>query len=191
MDRFCDELLSSTALPGDQDGAVGRAHDLDHFEELLHLFALPNEVPHPVHFLEFAAQVGVLFAKPAVLQRAVNHQLQLFHEVLSLQDVIVCAHLESLNSRFRTGEGRQQDELTIEIRVSKGAQKVDARHVAHLDVGDNQIELRTLCLNETFFGARNGGYRESILFQKNFEQLSNRALIVHNQNLCSFVHYKL
>src|SRR5207245_1209213 len=119
VDRLCDEFLSGAALPGNQDSAVCGADDLNHLEEFLHHFALPDEIPHAVQFLELAPQVCVFFAEPPVLERGVHDELQLFHEIFGLEDVVERAHLERLNRMISAGECSEQDELPIETGLAK------------------------------------------------------------------------
>src|SRR5262249_37414285 len=147
---FRYEFLTGSALSRNEHRAVGSAHDFDHLEELLHLLALPDEIAHSVDFLEFAAQVRVFFTQPAILERAVDNQLQLFHEVFGLQDVIEGSHLQSLYRRLGTGKRGKQDELAAERGFAKFTQKIDSRHIRHLDVRNDEIEFRCLQLRESF-----------------------------------------
>src|SRR5215831_17876471 len=101
-----------------------------------------------------------------------HHQLQFFHEVFGLQDVIKSSHLQSLNRSFGTGKRCKKDELTAECGFPKFTKEVDSRHVGHLDVGDNEIELRGLQLREGFFSARSAHDHETFFLQKDFEQFA-------------------
>ena len=92
MDRFRNQLFSGSTFARDQHRAVGRTHDFDHLEELLHFLALPDEIAHPVHFPELALQIGVFFAQAATLESVEHDELQLFHEIFGFQDVIKGAH---------------------------------------------------------------------------------------------------
>ena len=153
MDGLRDELFSGAAFARNQHGAVRGAHDFDHLEELLHLLALSDEISHTVDFLELTLQVSVFFTQPPVLERVVHDEFQLFHEVFGFEDVIVGAHFQRLDRGFSTGKGGQQDELAVEAGAAELAQKIDACHVGHLDVGDDEIELRRLDLCEGFLSA--------------------------------------
>ena len=83
-----------------------------------------------------------------------------------------------MNRGFSAGECGEQDELAAEVRIAKLAQEVDTRHVRHLNVGNDEIEFRAFYLKQTFFGARDAAYRETLLLQEDFQQLANRSLIV-------------
>ena len=95
-----------------------------------------------MHFLELTLQVSVFFTQPPVLERVVDDELQLLHEVLGLEDVIVRAHFQRLDRRLGAGKGRQQDELAGEVGIAELTEKIDARHIGHLDVGDDEVEFR-------------------------------------------------
>src|SRR5262249_9858447 len=111
VNRLGNKFFSRTALAGDQHSAARRAHDFDHLEEFLHLLALPDEISHPVDFLEFAPQVGVFFSEPSILERAVNDEFEFLNKIFSLEDVIESAHFQSLNCSFGARECSKQNEL--------------------------------------------------------------------------------
>ncbi len=183
VDGLGDEFLSSSAFSGDQDGAVGSADNFDHLEELLHLLTLANQIAHPVNLAKLAAKVGVFFAEPAILQRAVDNQLQLFDEILGFDDVVECAHLQGLDGGLRTGKGRQQNEMAVEIVVSQLPQQIDSGHIGHVDVGYDQIKFDRLAAFKPFFCVLGDGDRKAFLLQDNFQQFADGPLVVDNKNL--------
>src|SRR5207237_9316469 len=108
----------------------------------------PDEIAHPVYFLELALQIGVFFSQAAVLESLVDDELQLLHEVLGLQDVVEGAHFQRLDGGLGAGKSSQQDELVVEPVRPKFPQEIDARHVCHFYVGNNEIDIRRLDLVE-------------------------------------------
>src|SRR5215831_13513750 len=191
VNRFCHEFFSRAAFTGDQYGAVRGADNFDHLEELLHLLALSDETAHAVNFFEFAAQICILFPKPAVLERAMHHESQLFHEVFRLQDVVEGTHFQRLNRGFGAGESRHQDELPVEMSRPQFTKKIDAGHVCYFDVRNNQIEFRRLDLSQSFFCRDCGTHNEAFLFQEDLEQLAKRTLIVDNQDFSASGHLQI
>jgi hypothetical protein len=104
-------------------------------------------------FLELPAEIGVLFAKPPIFERAANDQLQFLYKILGFENVIERTHLQGLNGGFGASECGEQYELPSETRIAKLAQKIDAGHVRHLDVGDDDIKFPSLRLYEALFCA--------------------------------------
>src|SRR5262249_24328018 len=148
-----------------------------------------DQVPHSVNLLELPTQIRVLFAKAAVLESAVNHQVQLFHKILGLQDVVECSHLEGLNRGFRACEGGEKDELAAEACVAELTQKVDTGHVFHLDVRNDEIDFGGLHVDKAVLSAGGAGYFVALLLQEDFEQFPNGPFIVNDKNLGSFRHH--
>src|SRR6185369_3084052 len=146
------------------------------------------EISHTVRFFELAPKVCVLFSQPSILQCAINDELELFDEVFCLQDVVECAHLQRLDCSLSAGKSCQEDKLTAEPAVAQLAKKVDAGHVGHFDIGNDEIEFRRFGLNQSLFGAWSGADDESFLLQKDLKQLSKRLFVIDNQNLGSFGH---
>src|SRR5262249_34402244 len=124
----------------------------------------------------------------AVLESLVDDELQLLHEIFRLQDVVEGAHFQRLDSGLGAGKSGEQDELVVEPAGSEFTQEIDARHICHFDVGDNEIEIRGLDLVEAFESARNAFHLEAFLLEENFEQLANRPLIIDDKYFGSFGH---
>src|SRR5437879_7959738 len=114
MNSFRNQLFPGAAFTGNENRAVCYADDLDHLEELLHFFALPDEIAHPVYFFELALQIGVFFTQAAGLKSLMNDELQLLHEIFSLQDVVECAHFQCLDGASATGATTQASNLFVE-----------------------------------------------------------------------------
>ena len=86
------------------------------------------------------------------------------------------------------GERSEQDELPIEAGLSKVPQEVDARHILHLDVGNDEIEF--VCSDERDAFGTAGGACDAVAFllQEDFEQFADRPLVVHDENFGSLRH---
>src|SRR5262249_26468979 len=115
-------------------------------------------------------------------------QLQLFHEVFGLQDVIESSHLESLDRRLGTGKRGQQNELAAEGGFAKFTEEIDSRHIRHLDVGDDEVEFRCLQLREPFFSAAGTYDNEALFLQEDLEQFTQRTLVVDDKDFGPFLH---
>src|SRR6266700_1868496 len=190
VDGLGDEFFPRTAFSGDHHGAVCRADHFDHLEELLHLLALPDEISHSMYFAELAPQVRVFFAQAAIFQRAVDNELQFFDKILGLEDVIERTHFERLDCGLGGRKGGEQDEMAAVIRGSELAKEIDARHIGHFDVRYYQIDVRSLHQRQTFFGIGCTGDLKSFLLQEDFKQLPDRSLVVDDENLGAFRHYR-
>ena len=167
-----DKFLSCSAFSGNQNRAVGSADNLDHLEQFLHRSALADQVAHTVDFLELATQVGVLLAQSAIFESVTDNDLEFFEIVLGLEDVVERAHLQRLNRGVRAGKRRQKNELPVEVVGSHVAQEIDARHVRHSDIRDDQVKLRRLDQIQRFRHALSCLDLESFFPQENFEQFS-------------------
>ena len=141
-------------------------------------------------FLELPAQVRVFFTKPAGLERAIHNELQLFDQVFRLDDVIERAHLQGLNGSLSAGECSEEDELPVEAGIAELPQEVDAGHIRHPDVGNNEIEFGCLYLGESFLDTGCASDGEALLLQENFEHFANRPFIIDDQYLGSFGHFR-
>jgi hypothetical protein len=85
-----------------------------------------------------APEGAVLLQQTEALQRLLDDQLQLV-DVERLLDEVVGAELEGLARRLDGREGGHHHDGHLGEEIAHGAQQLDARHVRHLDVRDDQV----------------------------------------------------
>ncbi len=188
MQRPRHQLLAAAAGARDQDGAPAAGHLLDQREQPAHHGALADDVVHPVGGLQLPAQIHVLPAEVAALQRLGHHQVHLLHPE-RLHDVVHRPHLHGLDGRLDRRVPGDHDDRHLRSQGGDLLEQLHSVHARQHQVEDHQIE-RLLAHEGRGLLARFGGEDpESGLLKRLAEDLSHPFVIVHDQDL--FLHAPL
>lgn len=138
MDRLGDELLTGTALAGDEHRRV-RRRDLDDApEHLADRLRAPGDVLELVPLLELAGEQLHLAREPPVMVRA----LDLDEELLlreRLLDVVEGAEPHRLDGALDGAVGRHHDDLGRHVRLLHRAEHADTIAAAHPEIGEHDV----------------------------------------------------
>ena len=151
MDGPRHPFLACARLAGDEHGAVGPRDLLDQLEDREHLLAAPDDIGELMAGPERALQQHVLLPELPLLERVADFDLQLV-DVERLAEVVVGAQPHRLDGGVGRRERGNHDAEHVLIDALGGAQHVDAAHVGHLDVGDQQVEAAALELVDRHAG---------------------------------------
>ncbi len=135
-----DQLLAGPALAGDHHrrAAVGRL--ADRLEDLENARALADESFEAVLASQLALELAVLVLQALALERVGDGEPQLV-ELERLGDVVVGAELHRLHRRLGRGERGHHEHDRPRRVVLRRAQYGQAVHLAHPEIGDDEIEV--------------------------------------------------
>ena len=143
VDGARDQFFAGAAFAGDQHRGVGGRDGLDGVKDLLHGFALADDVLGTGDFGDGFAQAHVFFFGAFVSERLL-HQMRDLVGIERLGDVVVGAVLERGDGGFDRGVAGHHDDDEIGIDLMHAALQFDAVGAAHLDVeqGEHPISFR-------------------------------------------------
>ena len=122
---------------------------------------------------QFAAQPDVLGAQSQLLQRALDHQLEIFHQGVGLDDVPVSSQIQRLDRGGHGGNGGDQDEGGRTVRLAGALQQIDAAQIRHANVGDDQIVSLAVDFFQGRLAARNRLHRVPVLAKGDLQHLAD------------------
>ena len=132
-------LLARSRFSRDQHRAVGAGDLLDQLEDRQHLVAAADDVAELMRGAERALEQHVLLPELPLLERVADLDLQLV-DVERLAEVVVRAQPHGFDRGVGRRKRRDHDAENVLVDPLGRAQHVDAAHVRHLDVGDQQVE---------------------------------------------------
>ena len=181
VDGLRDQPLAGARLAGQQDRAVGAGDRLDHLEHVEHRLAAADDVRELVRQPERPLQQHVLLPQLAVLDLLADLHLQQI-DVERLAQVVAGAEPHRLDGGVGRRERRDHDAEDVLVDLLGGAQHLDAAHVGHLDVGDQQVDR--LALEEVDRGAAVLGEQHLVALapQHDRQQLAHRPLVVDDED---------
>ena len=139
VDRRGDQLLARSARTLDEDGRVGDRDLGDDVLDTLHGRRGADQLVEG-QFLAQAHAEGVHLApEEAALNHAPHDVLELVKDQ-GLGEIVVGAFLEGLHRRGDRGIARHHDDLDRFVLSLDLAEKLEAVHVGHSDVGDGGVE---------------------------------------------------
>ncbi len=133
---------ATSSLPGDEHGAFGFRHELRRPDDLLHAAAASHDAVVVELFVALAQQIAVLGAQPLVVEGAAHHHEE-FVDLERLLQIVEGAQLHRLDGAFDGGIGRHhqhQRPLGLRDRLNQFADEIEARHLGHQVVDDEQVE---------------------------------------------------
>src|SRR5690348_3647098 len=186
------QFFSGAALAGDEDAAGLWRDRLDQFEDGTHFGALPDDVVEPCQAAQFPAEVSGLLLPFQALSDFLDGAPELVHEFVVLDDIAVGPGVDRCDGRLDGGNSGNQEEECVGRDFLGELEQVDAGRPRHPDVRYDDVENLRFELSLGGFHAV-GHFDPMALFAKgNFQELADRALIIHhedvNQLVASFFH---
>ena len=178
-----DELLAGAGLAGDENRAAGLRHGLEQLEQLPHHLALADDALEAVPLLELLAQVGVLGAQPALLERRVD-DVQQFVELERLLDEVARAALDGLDGVLHRAEAGDDDADDVGIeraRLVEHRRAVGA--AAEPQVGDDDVEGERGRGDDGLLARRGLLHVEAAVGEALGHRLAQRRLVFNEQNM--------
>jgi hypothetical protein len=181
MDGAGGQLLAGARLPRHQHGAARLRDRLDQVEDRQHRLAAAEDVRELVPFAERPLEQDVLALQLAAFERAMDHDLQLV-DVEGLVDVVVGAHAQRFDRRLGRGERGDHDPGQVGVHPLRRAQHVEAGHVGHVDVGDQQVDRPPFQLVEGLAAVLGHHHLVAFATEHDRQQFPHRALVVDDQD---------
>ena len=181
MDRLCDKPLSGPRFSRQENRAVGPRDGLDHLEHVEHRFASADDVGELVRQPERPLEQHVFLPEVPALDLLADLHLEQV-DLERLAQIVAGAQPHCLDRRLGRRKGRDHDAQDVRIDALGGAQDLDAAHVSHLDVGDQQIDAFPLQNRDR--GGAGLGEQDVVplAFQNDREQLAHRSLVVDDED---------
>ena len=191
VDGARHQLLARARLAGDQDRAGGGGDGLDEPEDRRHHLAAADDVAELVHGAErpleqqvLLLQLPALLAQLPLLERLADHLDDGRGELrAALLDVVRRAQPQGLDRGLLRGVGGDHDPEDVGVELLGGAQHLDAAHVGHADVGDEQVDPAGLEQPDGVAPVLGEHDVEPLPLQAVGQQLPDRGLVVDEEDL--------
>ena len=183
MNGAGNQFLSRAAFAGDQDAAVLRRDVFDQIEDGAHLGAGADDVIKTREAAKFAAEIAGFFLKSQIFGALLDGGAEFVDQAVALDDVAVGAEIDGVNRRADGGNACDQNESGCGRDFLAIAQQLDAVHIRHADIGNDDIEdLRS---EPTLGRFAAGGHFDlvALLSEADFEQFADRSLVVDDKQL--------
>ena len=181
MDRARHQILAGAGFARDQDRAVRLRDRLHHAEDVEHRLAASDDVRELVARVERLLEQDVLLLQLRRLEVLSDLQPQFVHAE-RLGEVVHGAETHRFDRRARRCVGRHHERDDVAVDLLGGAQHVHARDVGHLDVGEQQIEVRAAQLLDGVAAVFRHEHLVAIAPQHDAQHLAHRRLIVDDQD---------
>ncbi len=180
-DGLGQALLSGAALPRDQHRDVLARDSLHHQREPLHGRRRKHHRPRE---RELCGELRVVDAQAYRIRRALHHREQLFG-LEGLPKIVEGPHLHRLD-RGPLGSMRgDQDDFGREGAFSQSTQELEAIHLWHPQVGEDQMMMSLIGVivgGERARSVRCIRHLEARVLQDAPERVSNTFVVIHDQD---------
>ena len=197
VQRARDELLAGAALAGDQHGRVGLGDAVDQVADLPHRRARADDLARQRAAVDLLAQPLDLGAQRAVLHRALERERELL-DLERLGDEVVGAGADRRDRGLDAAERGDHDDRHVGPVGGDALAQLEAVHAAHVEVGDDDVEVLVLEQRQRFVGRRLPRRLEAGAAQRGFQRLAQTLIVVddedatlHNSNDFRTVNYTL
>ena len=126
VQRARDQLLAGAALAGDEHRGLGRRDPAHQLEHPLHRRRLADQAVEAEAPLQLGAQLEVVAHQRALLERALDDDVDLV-DLERLGQVVVGAVLHRRDRGLGRGEGGDHDHLRVRARRLDAVEHVEAR----------------------------------------------------------------
>ena len=180
MNRAGDQLLAGAAFAGDEHGGVGCRALRDQPVHLLHPRARPDHVVQAVPGIHGELEIQVLLPQRPALERPGHGELELLR-VEGLRQVVEGAELHALHRGLDLGQAGEHDHLDVGMRLLDPPQDLQAVHLRHHDVEDDQVVVGFVDPLQRFDAVVGGLQRVPAAFQDPNRAPDDDFLVVGNQ----------
>ncbi len=130
---------------------------------------------------EGALQQDVFLLEVAVLDLLAHLHLQQV-DIERLAQVIARSEPHRLDGGLRRRKRRDHDPEDVRVHLLGGAEHVDAAHVRHLDVGDQQVERPAFQRGDSRTPVLGERHLVAFALEHDRQQFAHRPLVVHHKN---------
>src|SRR5580698_8526154 len=180
-----DDFFADAAFTADEDGNIDR-------RDLQNLLADANHLRAGSEEAEILGDLIAVIAERLLFLARLEHRsikIALFER---LGEVIVSADANRLDDGADFVGAAQHDDVEAAIELKKFAQDVDAVHLWHQHVENDEIgAIAVADLGERFFAGANGFDIESVNLEQSLKILANARFVVHHENLFFNRHFRL
>ena len=181
MDGPGDDVLARAGLPCDEHGAHGGRHALHELHDLPHGRRRADDVADAVARLQLRAQTAREVHQVLALEgpRRGHDQLRRAHRLLQ---IVEGAELDGLHGGLDRGVPGHDEHFRLRRDVPGRAKQLDAVHLGHLDVQQEQVEA--VAPEQLQPGARRRGGRHLVPFFDEHapDALAHHLFVVHGEH---------
>ncbi len=183
VDGAGDEFLAGAAFSGDQHAAGLRSDGFDQVEEIAHFGAGADDVIEAGEAAELAAQFAGFLAQSLIFGDALDGGAKLVEQAIALDDVAVGAEIHGVNGGVDRGHAGNQDEDRGGRDFLGIPQKLDAVHIRHADIGDDDVE--NLRGEAALGGLAVGDNFDFVAFlaEADFQQFADGGFVVNDEQV--------
>src|SRR5579864_1892672 len=183
MNGAGNELLSGAAFTSNHHAACLRSDRLDEVEEFAHLRARADNVVEAGKLAKTAAQIAGLFLQGLRFGVFFHRGTKLVEQSIAFNDVAVGAEVHSVNRGVDGWHAGDENECCRGRHLFAVAQKLQAVHIRHADVGNHDVEHAA---GKPSFGIFAIGSKldfMSVLAKTDLEEFGDGPFIVDNQQV--------
>ena len=177
-----DHLLARARLTRDEDCGLNLRDRFNHLVDGLHLLRVADDLVESAALALRALKGAVLLKQPEPFERLLDDELHLVH-VEGLLYEVVGPELERLARRLDRGEGRHHHDARVGQELAHAPQKLDAVHVGHLHVRDDEVGGLLLQQFERFRAALGRPHRMVRAPEDVRQKLPHPRLVINNQKV--------
>ena len=183
VDGARDEFFSRAAFAGDEHAAGLWRDGLNQVEDLAHLRAGADDVVEARKAADLAPENAGLFLQFDVLGNLCDRLAQFIDESVAFDDVAVGAEIDGIDGRGERGNAGNQDEDGLRRNFAGKAEQVHTAHVAHIDIGDDDVEKLSFQAALSLLAAGSQLHTMSVFSKGDFEELADGSFVVNHQNV--------
>ena len=183
MNGAGDEFLSRAAFSGDHHAAGLRSDRFDQVEEFAHLRARADNVVEAGKFAKPAAQVAGLFFQGLRFGVLFHCGTKFIEQPIAFNDVAVGAEVHGVNGGVDGWHASDENECCRRRHLFAVAQKLQAVHIRHADIGNHDVEYAG---GEPSLGVFAIGRKLDfmpVLAETDLEEFADGAFIVDNEQV--------
>src|SRR5271168_5552782 len=181
VDGAGDEFFTGAAFSGDQHATGLGGDGFDQIEEVAHFGAGADDVIESGEAAELAAELAGFLAQRLIFGDAFHGGAQLVEQAIAFDYVAVGAEVHGVNGGVHGGDAGNKDEDRRGRNFLGILQQLDAIHIGHADVGDDDVE--DLGGEAALGGLAVGNDFDLVAFlaEADFEQLGDGGFVVNDE----------
>ena len=182
MKGIGDHFFTHAAVAGDQDRSPTGSHLLHHFKDLLHRFALADDVGKLMPFLQLLLHSSMLKHQFPGRQSALHQKGQPIH-VHRFCEVIVGAVLHRSNGILDGPVSGKDDDRQVRGHHRSLLQYFLPREIRHLQVCNHQVNIAPVQGLDRLFAVTGQAYFVAVQLEHFSKTFPDVLLIIHNQDV--------
>jgi hypothetical protein len=176
-----DDVLAGPGLAGDEHGAVGGRDLGDELHDLAHAGRGADHVADAVPGLEFGAEPAGQVDEVLAFERAGRGDQEL-RRADGFFEVVEGPELDGFDGRLDRGVSRDDEDFGVGRDIARGAEQLDAVHLRHFDVEQEQVEVLLAEQIESFAGRRGGRDPVALVGEDAADALANHLFVIDGEH---------